>query len=75
MGIGNHEVIPPKNEDAFKRHFYDWLNLPALQQAIVNGSENRLQPEAYFHWIQGGVDFIYLDNASNFFSDDRARPG
>ncbi len=32
VGIGNHEVIPPKNEDAFKRHFFDWLNLPALRK-------------------------------------------
>jgi Calcineurin-like phosphoesterase len=69
VGIGNHEVIPPKNEDAFKRHFYDWLNLPALQKYRQLDREPLL-PEAYFHWIQGGVDFIYLDNASNFFSND-----
>lgn len=24
-------------------------------------------PRNYYHWIQGGVDFIYLDNASNVF--------
>lgn len=66
LGIGNHEVIPPKNEDAFKRHFYDWLNVPALaRQRYVDNEPS--QPEPYFHWIQGGVDFIYLDNANNFF--------
>jgi hypothetical protein len=69
VGIGNHEVIPPKNEEAFKRHFFDWLNLPALQKQRQLDREPFL-PEAYFHWIQGGVEFIYLDNASNFFSDD-----
>ena len=69
IGIGNHEVIPPKNEEAFKRHFFDWLNLPALQKQRQLDREPFL-PEAYFHWIQGGVEFIYLDNASNFFSDD-----
>jgi hypothetical protein len=70
VGIGNHEVIPPKNEDAFKRHFFDWLNLPALQKQRQLDREPLL-PEPYFHWIQGGVDFIYLDNASSFFSDDQ----
>ena len=70
VGIGNHEVIPPKNEEAFKRHFFDWLNLPALQKQRQMDRET-LMPEPYFHWIQGGVDFIYLDNASSFFSDDQ----
>jgi len=70
VGIGNHEAIPPKNEDAFKRHFFDWLNLPALRSQRQLDREPLL-PEPYFHWIQGGVDFIYLDNASNFFSDDQ----
>ncbi len=70
VGIGNHEVIPPKNEEAFKRHFFDWLSLPRLQSQRQLDREPPL-PEAYFHWIQGGVDFIYLDNASNFFSDDQ----
>ena len=33
VGIGNHEVIPPKTEDAFKRQFADWLDQPALLEA------------------------------------------
>jgi hypothetical protein len=70
VGIGNHEVIPPKNEDAFKRQFADWLNLPVLQQQREKDKEPA-QPEPYYHWIQGGVDFIYLDNASNSFSSQQ----
>ena len=70
VGIGNHEVMTPKNEDAFRRQFYEWLNLPALQhQRAVDHEPSR--PEPYFHWIQGGVDFIYLDNANGFFSEDQ----
>jgi hypothetical protein len=70
LGIGNHEVITPKNEDAFRRQFYDWLNLPALlRQRSLDHEPPR--PEPYFHWIQGGVDFIYLDNANGFFPDDQ----
>src|ERR1022692_1536682 len=70
VGIGNHEVITPKNEDAFRRQFYDWLNLPALlRQRSLDHEPPR--PEPYFHWIQGGVDFIYLDNANGFFPEDQ----
>jgi hypothetical protein len=76
VGIGNHEIIPPKNdgaskppdnEAAFKRQFADWLDLPVLKDQREKDKEPP-QPEPYYHWIQGGVDFIYLDNAANVFS-------
>jgi hypothetical protein len=70
VGIGNHEVIPPKTEDAFKRQFRDWLDQPALHNQRLQDKEPA-QPEPYYHWIQGGVDFISLDNATNVFSDDQ----
>lgn len=70
VGIGNHEVIPPKTEDAFKRQFHDWLDQPALHNQRLRDGEPA-QPEPYFHWIQGGVDFISLDNATNVFSEDQ----
>jgi hypothetical protein len=70
IGIGNHETIPPENEDAFKRQFNDWLDQPKLHRQRELDKEPA-QPEANFHWVQGGVDFIYLNNASNFFSDDQ----
>lgn len=68
LGIGNHEVMPPKNEDAFRRQFADWLNLPTLRLQREKDKEPA-QPEPYYHWIQGGVDFIYLDNSAGYFSD------
>jgi hypothetical protein len=70
LGIGNHEVITPKNEDAFRRQFHDWLDLPTLHHQRYLDHEPA-RPEPYYHWIQGGVDFIYLDNATNFFSEDQ----
>jgi hypothetical protein len=70
VGIGNHEVIPPKTEAAFKRQFDDWLDLPVLHQQRLRDKEPA-QAEPYYHWIQGGVDFISLDNATNVFSDDQ----
>lgn len=69
LGIGNHEVIPPENKDAFKRRFDDFLDIPSLQRQRFVDNEPA-EPQTYYHWIQGGVDFIYLDNANNFFSQD-----
>jgi Calcineurin-like phosphoesterase len=68
VGIGNHEVIPPKTEAAFKRQFNDWLDVPVLHDQRLQDKEPQ-QPEPYYHWIQGGVDFVSLDNATNAFSD------
>lgn len=68
VGIGNHEVIPPKHEDAFKRQFFDWLDSPALHAQRYFDRESP-DPETYYHWVQNGVDFIYLDNANGFFSE------
>jgi glycosidase len=62
-------VIPPKTEAAFKRQFHDWLDQPVLRDQRLQDKEPA-EPEPYYHWIQGGVDFIYLDNATNVFSDD-----
>jgi hypothetical protein len=70
LGIGNHEVMPPKNTEAFKREFFEWLDLPALHRQRDIDREPGT-PQTYFHWIQGGVDFLYLDNAQGFFSEDQ----
>lgn len=70
LGIGNHEVIPPKNEDAFRQTFRTYLDIPPLhQQRFVDNEPT--QPQTYYHWIERGVDFIYLDNAYNFFSEEQ----
>jgi len=64
VGIGNHEVIRPKTRADFVAQFTKWLDAPALQkQRLADNSKDRELRE-YFHWIQGGVDFIYLDNAT-----------
>ena len=102
LGIGNHEVIPPKgyppgspqarqpeaNEAQFTSYFSDWLLAPAIREQRLkdqdcdNPPSTKMPgkgkkaiakatcvvlPRNYYHWIQGGVDFIYLDNASNIF--------
>lgn len=72
IGIGNHEVIPPKTEEEFKQTFAKWLDQPALHEQRMRDKEPA-QPETYYHWIHGGVDFIFLDNAYSFFSPEELR--
>ncbi len=64
VGIGNHELIPPKTRDEFIAQFGDWLASPVLtaQRLRDNPEDHRLR--TYFHWVDRGVDFIYMDNAS-----------
>lgn len=64
VGPGNHEMVPPKTSQAFTDTFADWLSAPALvAQRKADGDPDPAAPRTYYHWIQGGVDFIFLDNS------------
>ncbi|MGB0037103.1 MAG: hypothetical protein WBP79_16675 [Candidatus Acidiferrales bacterium] len=65
LGIGNHDTNSPKTRDQFIIQFADWLDAPVLQQQRLHDNPNDRKPKTYFHWIQDGVDFINLDNATN----------
>jgi hypothetical protein len=89
LGIGNHEVIPPKNTPPgqFTAQFKDWLLAPAIREQRLKDKdcdnppassskagatpECLVLPRNYYHWIQGGVDFIYLDNSGNLLGTDQ----
>ena len=64
VGIGNHEVYPPKDRSQFTIQFADWLGAPALRAQRLADNPNDHSLKTYFHWRQGPVDFIYLDNAT-----------
>lgn len=64
VGIGNHETTPPKTRERFAETFAKWLDAPALSKQRLADNTQDTTPKTYFHWIQGGVDFIYLDNAT-----------
>jgi hypothetical protein len=64
VGIGNHETAPPKRREEFVAKFAPWLDSPTLKKQRLADNPKATAPTAYFHWIQGGVDFIYLDNAT-----------
>lgn len=72
VGIGNHEVIPPKDENQFVAQFSGWLNSAVLtEQRKADGGKDPNAPRPYYHWISQGVDFIYLDNASGDISKEQ----
>ena len=64
LGIGNHEMIAHDDREDFLLKFGEWLDSPVLRtQRLKDDPEDR-NPHSYFHWIDRGIDFINLDNAS-----------
>jgi hypothetical protein len=70
LAIGNHEAIPPATRDAWLIQFADWLETPALRAQRFKDDRNDHKIRAYYHWVQSGVDFITLDNATQDQFDD-----
>jgi hypothetical protein len=86
LGIGNHEVIPPKTTAEFSSQFQDWLLTPRLMMGRQEKEEIAaarsgpcgkiagrpyLSALPYYHWVQGKIDFISLDNSSGAFPSDQ----
>ena len=70
VGIGNHEVVRPKTRTEFLTKFGPWHDTPALRAQRLIDSPDDPSVKTYFHWIDRGISFFYLDNASNDeFSD------
>ena len=70
LGMGNHEVYSPKNRTEFELQFADWLMQPAIVKQRLADDPNDHQLRTYYHWIENGVDFINLDNATPDMFDD-----
>ena len=64
LGIGNHETIPPKTREEYLIQFADWLETPRLREQRLSDDPRDFQLRTYYQWIQGGVEFINLDNAT-----------
>jgi hypothetical protein len=63
LGIGNHELISPKDRAQYIEKFSKWIDSPLLREP--RSRDNPKSPvQTYYHWKQDGVDFISLDNAS-----------
>jgi hypothetical protein len=64
LALGNHELVPPKSRAESALQFADWLGTPLLQkQRLADNPDDHLL-KTYYHWIDRGIDFINLDNAS-----------
>src|SRR5665213_772088 len=65
LGIGNHETIPPyKTREDFILQFADWLVSPALRAQRLKDDPKDYRIKTYYHWIDRGVAFYYLDSAT-----------
>ena len=64
LGIGNHEVIPPKTREEFIVTFADWLNAPPIRTQRLQDDPRDHAVRTYYHWSIDGIDFVNLDNAS-----------
>lgn len=73
VGIGNHDTVKPRTRAEFTSTFSKWLSAPAIesQREADRAWDKGPQPRTYYHWIQGGVDFISLDNATTDEFDSR----
>jgi Calcineurin-like phosphoesterase len=65
LAIGNHELVQPKSRGEYLAQFADWLNAPPIQAQRLRDNPKDRRLKTYYHWIQNGVDFVTLDNASN----------
>lgn len=63
LGIGNHEVVPPKTRTAFVTEFHQYLDRRELREQRLKDDPQATQPKTYYHWIRDSIDFVYLDNA------------
>jgi hypothetical protein len=62
--MGNHETIPPKSRADWASQFADWLLNPRIQAQRLADDPSDHQLRTYYHWIERGVDFFTLDNAT-----------
>jgi hypothetical protein len=64
LAIGNHELVPPKTRADYLEQFADWLDSPTIRGQRLRDDPHDHKLRTYYHWIQTGVDFVSLDNAS-----------
>ena len=68
--LGNHETTPPKTRAELLAQFADWFASPVLTAQRLRDDPHDHVLKTYYHWIERGVDFVTLDNASSEQFDD-----
>lgn len=70
LGRGNHETVPPMNRDGYVTKFSKFLDRPEIAAQRMSDGASGAPLGPWYHWVQGWVDFITLDNSSrDEFSD------
>ena len=64
LGVGNHEMIPPKDHKTFLDQFGTYFDTPPIH-AQRERDNDAGGVRTYYHWVASGVDFLTLDNAGN----------
>jgi hypothetical protein len=64
LGIGNHDVIRPVTREDFVKKFANWLDTPVLREQRLRDNPKDTKPHTYYRWLDRGVSFYFLDNAS-----------
>ena len=64
LGRGNHENIKPMTRDGYIAKFSSFLDRPEIAAQRITDGSAAAQLGPWYHWTQGWVDFITLDNAS-----------
>ncbi len=64
LGIGNHELVPPKTRADYIAAFADWLDAPPIRAQRLADDAKDHEVRAWYHWTTHGIDFINLDNGS-----------
>jgi hypothetical protein len=64
LALGNHETTPPKTRADLLPQFADWFNSATIvRQRLLDDPHDHLM-KFYYHWIERGVAFYTLDNAT-----------
>lgn len=69
LARGNHETIPPKTREEYLVQFGPWLDAPNLRAQRLRDDPADLKPKTYYHWTEKAVDFVSLDNGSEYEFD------
>ena len=64
LGRGNHENISPMTRDGYIAKFSSFLDRPEIVAQRITDGAAAAPRGPWYHWTQGWVDFITLDNAS-----------
>ncbi len=64
LEIGNHELVTPKTRPQYIEEFTAWLDQPVIRQQRLADNPYDHRVRTYYHYMERGVDFISMDNAS-----------